>query len=194
MEITRPKNVVTDLSDFEEVVREHQRRIFRFLLSSTGDPDLAETLTQECFFKAYKARVGFRGQAQISTWLTTIAVNLVRDHYRSKRLHFWKRMQSDSLELADISEWLPDRGQTAEQLAIARAQLRAVWRAVARLSNTQRTVFLLRYVEELDLKEIGQSTGMTVGSIKSNLHCALEKVRKQIIGKKVARVGMRISR
>jgi len=69
-----------------------------------------------------------------------------------------------------------------------------VWRAVARLSNTQRTVFLLRYVEELDLKEIGQSTGMTVGSIKSNLHCALEKVRKQIIGKKVARVGMRISR
>lgn len=194
MEITRPKNVVTDLSDFEEVVREHQRRIFRFLLSSSGDLDLAETLTQECLFKAYKARLRFRGQAQISTWLTAIAVNLLRDHYRSKRLHFWKRMQSDSLELADISEWLPDRGQTAEQLAIARAQLRAVWRAVARLSNTQRTVFLLRYVEELDLKEIGQSTGMTVGSIKSNLHCALEKVRKQIIGKKVARVGMRISR
>lgn len=188
MQITHPYNVVTELSDFDAVVRGYQRRIFRFLLSSTGDPDLAETLTQECFFKAYKARVGFRGQAQISTWLTTIAVNLVRDHYRSKRLHFWKRMQSDSLELADISEWLPDKGQTAEQRAVARAQIQAVSRAVARLSTAQRTVFLLRYVEEFDLKEIGESTGMTIGSIKSNLHCALEKVRKQVIGKKVAPV------
>jgi len=189
LQIMHSNNVVADLSDFDAVVRENQRRIFRFLLSSTGDPDLAETLTQECFFKAYKARVSFRGQAQIITWLTAIAVNLLRDHYRSKRLHFWKRMQSDSLELADISEWLPDRGQNAEQRAVARAQIQAVSHAVGRLSTAQRTVFLLRYVEEFDLKEIGESTGMTMGSIKSSLHCALEKVRKQVIGKKVAQMS-----
>jgi RNA polymerase sigma-70 factor, ECF subfamily len=152
------------------------------------DSDLAETLTQECFFKAYKARHRFRGEAQVSTWLTTIAVNLLRDHYRSKRWHFWKRVQSDSLELTDISEWLPDNGQSAEQLAVVRAQVDAVSRAVARLSTAQRMVFLLRYIEDLDLKEIGQSTGMTQDSIESNLHRALEKVRKQIIGINVAHV------
>jgi RNA polymerase sigma-70 factor, ECF subfamily len=103
-------------------------------------------------------------------------------------LHFWKRIQSDSLDVADISEWLPDNGQTAEQLAVARSQVQVVSRAVAGLPIGQRTVFLLRYVEDFDLKEIEQSTGMTIGSIKSNLHRALEKVRKQIIGINVAQV------
>lgn len=186
MQIRDSSNVAADLSDFDAVFRGNQRRIFRFLLSSSGDPDLAETLTQECFFKAYKARLRFRREAQINTWLTAFAVNLLRDHYRSKRLHFWKRVQSDSLALADISEWLPDNGQTAEQLAVARAQVQVISRAVARLPAIQRTVFLLRYVEEFDLKEIGQSMGMTIGSIKSNLHLALEKVRKQVAETKVA--------
>jgi RNA polymerase sigma-70 factor (ECF subfamily) len=188
LQITHPNNAEADLSDFDAVVRGNQRKIFRFLLSSLRDPDLAETLTQECFFKAYKARHRFRREAQVSTWLTAIAVNLLRDHYRSKRLHFWRRIKSDSIELADIGEWLPDNGRTAEQQAVAHSQVNAISRAVARLSTAQRTVFLLRYVEDFDLKEIGQSTGMTKGSIKSNLHRALEKVRKQIIAKNAAQV------
>lgn len=103
-------------------------------------------------------------------------------------MHFWKRRQSDSLEVADISEWLPVKGQTAEQVAVACAQVQAVSRAIARLSTAQRIVFLLRYVEDFDLKEIGQSTGMTIGSIKSYLHRALEEVRKQVIAHNVAQV------
>jgi RNA polymerase sigma-70 factor, ECF subfamily len=100
-------------------------------------------------------------------------------------------LETSSVRLArigDISEWLPDNGQSAERLAVVRAQVDAVSRAVARLSTAQRMVFLLRYIEDLDLKEIGQSTGMTQDSIESNLHRALEKVRKQIIGINVAHV------
>jgi RNA polymerase sigma-70 factor (ECF subfamily) len=98
--------------------------------------DLAEIRTQGCFFKAYKAHLRFRREAKINTWLTAIAVNLLRDHCRSKRLHFWKRIQFDSLELADISEWLPDHGRTAEQLAVVHAQVQDISRAVARLPAT----------------------------------------------------------
>src|ERR1700686_1501715 len=84
------------------------------LLSSLGDRDLAETLTQECFLKAYKARATFQGKAKFSTWLMAIAVKLVRNHFRSRRWNFWKRVQSDSIELAEMSEWLPDRSSSAE--------------------------------------------------------------------------------
>jgi RNA polymerase sigma-70 factor (ECF subfamily) len=186
--VTNLSNLVNDLSDFEAVVQGNRHRVFRFLLSSLRDPDLAETLTQECFLKAYKARHRFRGEAQVSTWLTTIAVNLVRDHYRSKRKRFWSRLQCNSLELADISEWLPDNGRTAEQQAVARSQVNIVSRAVERLPTAERTVFLLRYVEDFDLKQIGQSTGMTRGSIKSNLYRALKHVRKQLMATNIAQV------
>jgi RNA polymerase sigma-70 factor (ECF subfamily) len=72
--ITSLSNDVTDLSDFDAVFDGNRLRIYRFLLSSLRDPDIAETLTQECFFKAYKARDRFRGEAQVSTWLTTRAL------------------------------------------------------------------------------------------------------------------------
>ncbi len=169
-----------DLDNFDAMVQLNHQKLFRFLLSSLGDRDLAETLTQECLLKAYKARATFQGKAQISTWLTAIAVNLVRDHFRSRRWTFWKRIKSDSIELADISEWLPDRTSSAEAILVARAQVRAVSHAVSTLPSSQRTVFLLRYVEEFNLNEIGQSTGMSVSKVKSQLHRALTAVRQQL--------------
>lgn len=71
---------------------------------------------------------------------------------------------------------------------MVRAHVNALSRAVARLSTAQRTVILLRYIEDFDLQQIGQSTGITIGSIKSDLHRALEKVHEQVIEKKVAQV------
>src|SRR5882672_9887024 len=83
-----------ELADFDSVVHLYRPRIFRFLLASLGDRDAAETLTQDCFFKAYNARHTFRGDASLSTWLTTIALNLMRDHLRSRRMRFWEKTRS----------------------------------------------------------------------------------------------------
>lgn len=80
MQITYANNAVADLGEFDAAVRRNQHIIFRFVLLSLGDPGLAETLTRECFVKAYKARHRFRGEAHVSIWLTAIAVNLLRDH------------------------------------------------------------------------------------------------------------------
>ena len=82
-----------ELADFDEVVRLYRPRIFRFLISSLGDRDTAESLTQDCFLKAWNARNQFRGESSLSTWLTRIAVNLMRDHLRSRRLRFWQKSE-----------------------------------------------------------------------------------------------------
>ncbi|HEV2688741.1 MAG TPA: sigma-70 family RNA polymerase sigma factor [Bryobacteraceae bacterium] len=170
----------SELEDFDTVVRLHRARVFRFALASLRDRDAAETVTQDCFMRAYHARDRFRGDASLTTWLMQIAVNLVRDHARNRRLQFWKRTQASAVDLESASERILDRDSSPEARALANEQLRAVWSATERLPDRQRTVFLLRFVEDMDILEIAAATGMKEGTVKVHLFRALQAVRERI--------------
>jgi RNA polymerase sigma-70 factor (ECF subfamily) len=170
--------------EFAGVVEAHRPQIFRFLLASLRDMDLAETLTQECFLKAHRNWGSFRGESSALTWLIRIAINLQKDHWRNRRLQFWRHTQSNAVDMDEASEWLPSGESSVEQQLLAREQVKQVWKSVAGLSERQRTVFLLRYVEERDLKEIAQATGLSEGTVKAHLSRALGKVRAGLGGKR----------
>jgi len=171
--------VAAELEDFDEVVRLYRPRIFRYLIATLGDRDAAESLTQDCFLKAWNARHQFRGESSLMTWLTRIAVNLARDHVRSRRMRFWHKVRAEDLDPMDMGDWLADETSTPEQALLAREQVRLVWSAVRELSPHQRTVFLLRFVEELELPQIAEATGMNVNTVKSHLYRALRAVREK---------------
>ena len=171
---------IAELENFDAVVEAYRPRVFRFVLASLRDRDAAETVTQDCFWKAYRSRSRFRGDSSVNTWLMHIAVNLVRDFARNRRLQFWKRTMSASVDARTVSDWLPDRDSTPETKAVIREQVEAIWKATGRLSQRQRTVFLLRFVEDMDLLEIAAATGLTEGSVKVHLFRALSSIRKQI--------------
>lgn len=173
------KSATAELEDFDEVVRLYRPRIFRYLIATLGDRDIAESLTQDCFLKAWNARHQFRGDSSLMTWLTRIAVNLMRDHVRSHRMRFWQKARAESVDAVDIGDWLPDERTGPEQSYLARERVQAVWRAVRELSPNQRTVFLLRFVEELELPQIAESTGMNENTVKSHLYRALRAVREK---------------
>src|SRR5579863_2582433 len=116
--------------EFEGVVSSHRAQIFRFLLASTRDVDLAETLTQDCFLKAHRNWAQFRGESTPMTWLMRIALNLEKDHWRNRRLQFWRQTRANSVDLDEASEWLPSNDRTAEQQLLAREQVKMVWKAV----------------------------------------------------------------
>jgi RNA polymerase sigma-70 factor (ECF subfamily) len=166
--------------EFEGVVATHRPQIFRFLLASTRDVDLAETLTQDCFLKAHRNWGSFRGESTALTWLMRIAINLQKDHWRNRRLQFWRHTRTNAVDLDEASDWLPSGERTVEQRLLAKEQVAQVWRAVENLSERQRTVFFLRYVEELELKEIARLTGMGEGTVKAHLSRALARVRKEM--------------
>ena len=172
-----------ELADFDEVVRLYRPRIFRFLMGSLGDRDVAESLTQDCFLKAYTARHQFRGESSLVTWLTRIALNLVRDHLRSRRMRFWQKTRETALDIVDVGEWLPDGGCSPEEAIVQQERVREIWRSVEKLSRQQRTVFLLRFVEEMELSEIAETTGMNTSTVKSHLYRALRIVRDRATGK-----------
>ena len=170
--------------DFSAVVTKHRPQIFRFLLASTRDVDLAETLTQECFLKAHRNWGRFRGDSSAMTWLMRIAINLQKDHWRNRRMQFWRQTRSNAVDLDEASEWLPSGESSLEQQLLAREQVGHVWKAVEGLSERQRTVFLLRYVEERDLSEIARATGLSEGTVKAHLSRALGRVRTELGGKR----------
>ena len=170
--------------EFTCVVERHRPQIFRFLLASTRDVDLAETLTQECFLKAHRNWSRFRGDSSAMTWLMRIAINLQKDHWRNRRMQFWRHTQVNSVDLDDASEWLPSGESSAEKQLLAREQVKRVWESVKGLSERQRTVFLLRYVEERELSEIAQATGLSEGTVKAHLSRALGRVRAELGGKR----------
>jgi RNA polymerase sigma-70 factor (ECF subfamily) len=82
----------------------------------------------------------------------------------------------------DAGEWLPSGERTVEQQLLAREQVAQVWKAVEGLSERQRTVFLLRYVEERELREIAQATGLSEGTVKAHLSRAVGRVRAELRG------------
>ncbi len=147
-----------DLADFDAVVQLYRPAIFRYVLASLRDHDAAETLTQDCFMKAYRARDRFRGEASVKTWLMRIAVNLVRDHLSNARLRFWRRTQRSSVDPTVAEGWLADRRSSPEAAAVAKQRVAAIWSAVTELPQGQRTVFLLRFVEDMDILEIAAAT------------------------------------
>lgn len=177
-------NPSSELRDFETLVRVHRPRIFRFLLASLRNRETAENLTQDCLVRAYQARDRFRGASSVGTWVMQIAANLLRDHQSNNRLRFWRRTLREDADVSELERAIPDGQQSPEALAAIGEQVRAIWRAAAALPERQRTVFLLRFVEDLDLLEIAEVTGMKEGTVKAHLFRALQAVRARLEGTK----------
>lgn len=175
-ETTATTSPFDDLATIHEL---YHQRVFRFLLMNLRDRDAALSLTQDTFTNAWRSRASFRGDCAIATWLMRIALNLLRDHTRTEMFRFWKRAADTAVDAGDMAHQLRHPSVSAEADMVAKEKLAAVWESVERLSPKQRTVFLLRFVEEMELNEIAAATNMPLATVKSHLYRALDHVRTQ---------------
>jgi RNA polymerase sigma-70 factor, ECF subfamily len=170
--------MIAELEDINTLCAAYRSRIYRYALLSLRDADLAETVTQDCLLRAYRARDEFRGDCSIATWLTRIATNLIRDATRSRKFQFWKTANTSGVDVGALADRLRSPRISPETSLVVREELAKVWDAVDKLPGKQRSVFLLRFVEEMELPEIATAMGLHVGTVKSHLHRALAAVRK----------------
>lgn len=173
-------------ADFDEFIRLHQQRVYRLVLAQTGEPDLAEELTQECFIRAFQKQKGFRGECQVFTWLARIAINLVRDHFRNRRFAMWRRLiRFDASEPEqNQAEQVPDPASTPEEHLLRRERLERVSQRIQRLTVPQREALLLSAVEGMSIDEISRATNRRPGTVKSHLHRAMMNLRNWREGEK----------
>ncbi len=166
--------------DFDHAVDLHQRRIYRLGLGLTGNHHDAEDLTQQTFLKAYQSMNGFRGDANLGSWLHRIAVNTYIDRQRGAANA--ARRNQKSLDHDDHVSAPVDRDpvRNPEKWAESTAIQRHIFRALRRLSSQERTVFVLRHYQQLKLREIASVLDMPVGTVKAALFRAVRRLREEL--------------
>jgi RNA polymerase sigma factor (sigma-70 family) len=152
---------------FERMVHEHQHRVFALSLAMTGNREDAEEVAQDTFLRAYRALVTYpparvRDLKQ-KAWLNQIALNVVRNRVRGKRLRFVELNGSE-----------PDRAAGPEDDVMLRAEMDALAARVACLPPRYREAVVLRHVQELSYAEAAEMLGLPVGTVKSNVHRGLQ--------------------
>jgi RNA polymerase sigma-70 factor (ECF subfamily) len=171
---------ISELEDIDALIRVYKPKVFRFVAFSLTDRDAAESITQDCFLKAHLTRDQFRGDCSMSTWLMRIAFNLVRDHTKSQKFRFWKNAASTAVDAHDASLHLASGASSAEARLIAKERVEMVHRTLQELSDKQRSVFVMRFVEEMDLPEIAAVTGMSLPTVKTHLYRAVGAIRARL--------------
>lgn len=162
-----------DTEAFAAIVKQYRQMVWRISFRILGDPDEAEDAVQETFIRAWKALPGYDSRFSMATWLGSIACRLCYDILRQRSRHLKYGQEALRASAGDM-EQDPESGNIAEELE---RQLQTVIRS---LSPMQRTVFVLREIEQLSFEEIQGITGWSRIQIKSNLYFARQSVRKAI--------------
>ena len=148
------------------LMREHGNAIFRMCCLHLRDIQLAEDATQETFLKAYRHLDSFRGACSEKTWLTGIAINVCRDFLRTA----WLRRVDRSVDIS----LLPECAQADEY------RDSTVLTQVMQLPPKLREVILLRYYQELSLKETADALHIGVSAVKARQKKAGDILRRQL--------------
>ncbi len=158
---------------FNEIVLRHQEKVYWVVRRFLNDHDDADDVVQDVFIKASRKLREFRGDSSLYTWLYRIAVNLSLNAIRRKRVGEFFRLE-DVEDLSGGSDDSPDRHLEADE------HRRLVEAAVQALPAKQRTVFVLRYYEEMPYEEIAEVLKTTVGGLKANYFHAARKVTEYV--------------
>jgi RNA polymerase sigma-70 factor (ECF subfamily) len=178
--LERQVNAISELDDIDALVAVYWPRVLRYVTFSIGDPDLAQSITQDCFLKAYNGRASFRGDCAVSTWLISIANNLIRDQIRLKKFQFWRKAHATSLDVTELASFLPSDESSPEARLLVRERTEQVKAALAQLSVNQRRIFLLRFFEGLNIEEIAETTGMPANTVKTHLYRGITAIRASL--------------
>jgi len=167
---------------FEELVRHHDRAIFRLAFRITGSESDAQDVYQETFLRAYSKLGGFRYECGFSTWIYRIATNLCLEYLRKKH----RRPQHLSVATADSKQYdlldtLPADRSTEPDTACTCRELRLrIHKALQKLTPRERVVIELKHHHGLKLCAIGDMISANEQAVKYSLARATRKLRAEL--------------
>jgi RNA polymerase sigma-70 factor (ECF subfamily) len=167
--------------------------LYRYAYRLLGNKTDAEDAVQDALLAAFKHLNQFRGDARLSTWLTTIVINCARMHLRKRSRYIHVSLDSRIGEDQEypLSDTLVDHRPNSED-ACHRSTLNArLMKSAAGLSPTLRRTFHLRFVDHLSVDETARVLGVPIGTVKAQTARAKAKLRKLVRGVLHARSGSR---
>ena len=170
-----------DPGAFREFVEAYKNRVYGLAYELTRNHADAEDVSQSVFIKVFRSIGTFQRDGRLNSWLYRITVNAALDHLRKRSFFPEEKARVLPDRLADESvprSTAPpaDPGREAE----AALMRRKIDEALDRVSEREKTVFLLRHYHDLSLKEIAEALGLTIGSVKSYLFRSIRKLQKEL--------------
>jgi RNA polymerase sigma-70 factor (ECF subfamily) len=165
-----------DQQAWEQIVRQHRRKVFNIAYKFTGKHDEAEDLTQDIFLKIFKSLHTFDRRANFQTWLVSVSRNLCIDHYRSVR----KERETIDRDV-DAGELMPAAITPSAYAELeTRGRVELLRRAMAELQPTLRNAVMLRDIQELTYQEIADKLHLPEGTVKSRINRGRTELARQI--------------
>ena len=157
---------------FNQIVRDYSERLWWHVRRFVNSHEDADDLLQEIFLKVWTALPSFRGEAQLFTWVWRIATNETLNHLRKEKVRAALKFSSVDAEMERRIQADPYfKGTEAE---------RELAKAVLKLPEKQRQVFIMRWWDDLSYEEMSAITGTSVGALKASYHIAQEKIRSLV--------------
>ena len=154
---------------FDEIYQSCFDPVYRYVLSLSGDPHVAEEITQEAFFKALRSLDRFRGDSSIKSWLCAIARNLWISEQRKTKA-----------QPIDEASALPDPGISPEESIVRQDESMRIHRLLHRLEEPYREVFTLRTLGQLSFRDIGELFGKTANWACVVYHRARARLKEEM--------------
>ena len=170
-----------DMEAFCHLIEPLQTRLLRQAAALAGDLGLAEDLVSETLMEAWKSLGRYNESCRLSTWLYAILLHRYRKairRARSRPIVLMDPVVSEGRELRDHQDNTPSTELSPADAAAQKDVLFHLQQCIDHLSERHRKVILLRFFEDASLQDIAAVLGCSVGTVKSRLHHALEKLRK----------------
>lgn len=169
------ETVLPEQLDFPDLVRKYKRGVLSLAYDLTGNTHDAEDLAQEVFIKAHRHLSTFRGESGMYAWLRKIAVNTHLNRKRKKSVTFMRLFGDVSgTETWEGSAPSPERGAETDDVRSH------VDRALASLTQRERSAFVMRHYQEMSTREVAEVLGVAQGTVKSLLFRATGKLRTSL--------------
>jgi len=163
-----------DAGAFEQLVVEHQAYVYHLAYRVLGNEQEAEDTAQEAFVRAWQSLPKFRAQARFSTWLYRIVTNLCYNRIPKLRRELSAIGEDEIADTADLRNGLPHEGlEDAERRAWLHRQIDT-------LPECYRMLLSLRYQRNLPYEEIASITSLPMGTVKTGLFRAKERLRSAL--------------
>jgi len=162
-----------DQKAFRRIVECYQSMIYSLAYRMLCNEEEAKDTVQETFIKVWLNLEHYHTDKKFSTWVYAIATNLCLDKLKSSK-HIYQSNATDEALLNQISE------DNVEQSMINSELGDIILRLTSGLTPKQKMVFTLRYLEDIEIDEIVQITGLTPAKIKSNLFLARQTIRRKL--------------
>ena len=157
---------------FNQIVRDYSERLWWHVRRFVNSHEDADDLLQEIFLKVWAALPSFRGESQLFTWVWRIATNETLNHLRKEKVRA-------ALKFSSVDAEMERRIQADPYFKGTQAE-RELAKAVLKLPEKQRQVFIMRWWDDLSYEEMSAITGTSVGALKASYHIAQDKIRSLV--------------